>query len=855
MVSTLLFEYADSGSTNWIPIGYSDYIGAYCNYLYYTSWDPLSLGDGTYQVRAISHDTCSNQDDDMAPVAFFTKDGTTITPYNPDEGALYDMTFLKNWCTGDMQGIVQQTSDLGMPVIIGMYGSSYECIDMQAAQGSDTEFAGSFEASGIAGGGTAYFFSSVTVALTPPPQTGEPASVTYLLDGQFDVLKVKTDLGTHWTYEHSDGCTEVTIPDAAVNYDRYIWVAPTLMEWAPVTQPDILPIGDANGYATHISFTDCAYCCDWFSAHFEGGGFQAAGAGAANGSCCFNDGKYAIIKMCYDPDVDTDKEHLAVAWWDCYEGEYSFDNVFYPATVGGFDVEAHTVEFATTCLEGPFVVVQLLERECDGTIVVDLFQVAPYCDGYTNSTPIFSAMITDNVQGTEAIDQGSICWWVDLFNPGELVRIYDGSQSSFCDKWMPGFGNFPAYGYDEVSGIFRAGWNDPTFGGYYDCDECAYRYHSGDYYYFCDPLYTLAAGDHMATVSAWNDNIQTCTDTLNFMVDATAPMVWFADAEGAYVGGNPHLCIYFTDTESGVDKSSVYIDIYGDETNSPDPNNHHAIGTLEPAQLNWVDDTTVCVDGTFDYYGGYLHIYVYGGPECECGGECNNPQYYDYTCGISDCVGNQTDVFWQYYSVDADGPSVTMDCESSNGGPIKITIHDAQSGVDWSSLEFFEDGILLCDGLGCIDEESISLDTDRGILVYTPDGDGVSVEIRISDNLGNLTVESCDVPVAEEDVLTLDPHNYPNPFDPTRDDGLTYIVPGLSKTCRLTVKIYDFAGEFVTELQNGKETSTGEKIKWDGTTDGGTEVANGTYLCYLYANCDGSTKTAVIKITVLKEDK
>ncbi|UCB51957.1 MAG: hypothetical protein JSV10_08190, partial [Candidatus Zixiibacteriota bacterium] len=862
-VQTLLFEYTVSGENTWIPIGYSDYIGEYCNYLYYTSWDPLALADGDYQIRVISHDTCSNQDDDMAPVACFTKEGTTITPCNPED-ELGGMTFLKNWCVGGMHGVVRQDVQGGDPMMLARYinssgAYSYECVHMQAELQHPTEFAGSFYADDIRHGGSAKFFSSVTLMVSPPPQTGDPAYETYLADGTFDIATVKCDLGTHGIYQ--DGCVDLTIPDGAIDCSgtdvRHVWVGPTYMEWAPVTQPDILPIGDDNGYATYVSFTDCYYCCGWSSPFFDGMDattVQAAGAGVTHGGedCCFNDGKYAIVKMCYDSDVDVDPEHLAVAAWDCENGEYSFDHIFYPATVEGFDVEAHTVEFAVTCLYGPFVVVQLLERECDGTIVVDLFQVDPYCDGYTNSTPIFSAMITDNVQGTDAIDQSSICWWVDLFNPGELVRIYDGSQSSFCDKWMPGFGNFPAYGYDEVSGIFRAGWNDPTFGCYYDCDECAYRYHSGDYYYFCDPLYALAAGDHMATVSAWNDNIQTCTDTLNFMVDATPPMVWFADAEAAYVGGNPQFCIYFTDTESGVDKSSVYIDIYGDETNSPDPNNHHAIGTLEPAQLNWVDDTTVCVDGTFDYYGGYLHIYVYGGPECECGGECNNPQFYEYTCGVSDCVGNQTDVFWQYYSVDADGPSVTMDCESSNGGPIKITIHDAQSGVDWSSLEFYEDGILLCDGLGCIDEESISLDTDRGILVYTPDGDGVGVEIRISDNLGNLTVESCDVPVAEEDVLTLDPHNYPNPFDPTRDDGLTYIVPGLSKTCRLTVKIYDFAGEFVTELQNGKETGTGEKIKWDGTTDGGTEVANGTYLCYLYANCDGSTKTAVIKITVLK---
>jgi len=112
-VSTLLFEYADSGSANWIPIGWSSYIGAYCNYLYKTSWDPCALDAGVYQVRVISHDTCSNQDDSLAPVAYITVDNCTITPHSGD---LEAMTFIKNWCVGNMEGIVQQTSEVGQPV-------------------------------------------------------------------------------------------------------------------------------------------------------------------------------------------------------------------------------------------------------------------------------------------------------------------------------------------------------------------------------------------------------------------------------------------------------------------------------------------------------------------------------------------------------------------------------------------------------------------------------------------------------------------------------------------------------------------------------------------------------------------
>lgn len=813
-VSTLLFEYADSGSTNWIPIGWSSYVGAYCNYLYKTSWDPLALDNGNYQVRVISHDTCSNQNDDMAPVAFFTKLGTTITPYNPDQGALYAMSFVKNWCTGDMQGIVQQTSEEGTPVVIGKYGSSFECIHMQAHLQNSAVYDGSFDASAIADGGTAKFFSSVTVAVSPPPMTGEPAYVTYLLDGSFDIATVKTDLGTHGVYQ--EGCVEVTIPDGAVDSDRYIWVAPTLMEWAPVTQPDILLIGDANGYATHVSFTDCGYCCSWVSPFFEGGGIQAAGAGATTDTCCFNSGKYAKIKMCYNPEVDTDKEHLAVAWWDCVAGIYSFDNIYYPATVEGFNVEEHTVEFATTCLSGPFVVIQVLDRECEGTISVNLLGVEPYCNGYTNAMPKFTAWIRDSFSG---VDENSIRFKLDLYEPGELVTIYDGGS------WADGFGDFPLAGYDATSGTFKAGWDDDTT--------------TGD---------ALAAGDHMATVTASNNNIQTCTDTIDFTVDATVPDVKWSSS---YVlGKKPAFTFFITDDESGVDKDAIWIDIY-DADESTQPYDKDLLLTIYPDRVDefWVDDTTLVVYLTEPCDGEYMHVVIYDGNYTLVSVE-NESHVREYDRGVRDCVGNMASAEHSVFPFDRAGPTITWTPVSER--PIWITITDAMSGVDWSTLKFYEDGLLICEGLECTDE-AVVIDATSGVIKYTPSTGRIHVEIQIRDNAGNLTTESFEVDYTAEDELVLvNPHNFANPFDPR--DG-TWIVPGLSKDCYVTIKIYDFAGEFVKELQANKWTDTDDKIFWDGTTEGGTTVANGTYLCYIYASCDGSTKTAVVKITVLKEDK
>jgi hypothetical protein len=1275
-IETLLFEYAPQGTNNWIPIGWSSYVHEHCDlHLYKTSWDPTSLADGDYWVRVISHDKCSNQNDSLAPVATISVAGGVITPYNP--GILGGMTFEKNWCVGGMHGLVRQTSSVGTPVVLARYNSrkdKFECVDMQSDLQNTTEYAGSFNADEIDDGGPAKFFSSVTVSAGDDLMTGEPAYVTYLREGSFDVVQVKRDLGTHGTYQQ--GCVDVTIPAGAVGNasqdDRYVWVAPTMMPWPPVTQPDIQPIGDNSGYATYVSFTDCYYCCGWWSSHYGGGdqGSLLKSPSEGYSDCCFNPGRWAKIKMCYDTTIHVDKAHLAVMWWDCEDGKFRSDDIFYPAAVDGFDTTNHTVEFATTCLNGPFAVVKLIERPCDGSIVVNMREqdIEPYCDGYTNPTPKFTSLITDNVEGPSGIDRHSIQFKVDLFESGQLVRIYDAGHYDDCHKWTPGFGSFEGSGYDKVSGIFRAGWNDSTYlhsrgddDEWEYCDMCYSKYLGNNYLTYCIPMFPLAGGEHMAVVTAMNDHIQTCTDTVHFTVDATQPMVLF-DTTQHYVGREPMFNVYMWDHESGVDRSSIYMDLFGSNYSSSSPSYHDYITTIHPDQLAgmWVNDTTLRVDLrslNMNAGGGYLHIYIYDGNKC--GQNCPSTYYQYYYSGVSDCVGNKTTPFWHYYTVDMYGPTITnaytticdaklkfqitdamsgvdpsrvyvyedstaqplieqdphnpdywyytpsegphhvdiraydklgnftvksfdftgdcvppvvsfipgyiscktptvkivvsdagtgvmwdsvkvdlyyysnlletytasgpnqwtrsgdtltvvgdgarlgisdgsnlyavvyyektgvtsyskgpkdlagnwtptqwiqqsytadcngpsitwknsslpcerpiklqitepsnrsgvatvmlyqdnvdmtsslaydtssglwlytpsagkhtldviatdvvgntttytfdvkddcygpavsfytgyvtknptiqftvtdpsgvdwatvnarvygcgeecyyaapalkdhvdtetgevtldgcnLDCSdgqevevwvysgtnytgmgpadltgnylpqyakcsfvvdavapsisvgSTSLRPIKICISDSKSGVDWSTLEFYEDTLLICEGLGCVMDSLVSLDTAEACIEYTPSAGRRLVEIRVRDYAGNLAIYSF---YSEELELSFkDPHNYPNPFDPR--EVSTHIVLGLSKSAYVTVKIYDFAGEYVTTLQQDAYRGPTYEAPWNGTTEDGTKVANGTYLCHIKARDDkGAVKTAVIKITVKKEDK
>lgn len=73
---------------------------------------------------------------------------------------------------------------------------------------------------------------------------------------------------------------------------------------------------------------------------------------------------------------------------------------------------------------------------------------------------------------------------------------------------------------------------------------------------------------------------------------------------------------------------------------------------------------------------------------------------------------------------------------------------------------------------------------------------------------------------------------YPNPFSPKNDEGLTfkYTTEGLTKN--VTIRIYDFAMNYVrTLIQNAPRniSSDVERVRWDGKNDAGSVVANGVY--------------------------
>ncbi|MEW6557588.1 MAG: hypothetical protein AB1349_09570 [Elusimicrobiota bacterium] len=126
--------------------------------------------------------------------------------------------------------------------------------------------------------------------------------------------------------------------------------------------------------------------------------------------------------------------------------------------------------------------------------------------------------------------------------------------------------------------------------------------------------------------------------------------------------------------------------------------------------------------------------------------------------------------------------------------------------------------------------------------------------LHLQDNVGNYT-ELSGVISYTTTLEIGDAHNYPNPFDPDKED--TIIRFTISEDSRITIKIYDFNGDLVSVVtRNEAWGSWVKETRWGGTNDNGKKVANGTYFCEIIASGSqdnvGRTVREVIKIVVLR---
>lgn len=451
------------------------------------------------------------------------------------------------------------------------------------------------------------------------------------------------------------------------------------------------------------------------------------------------------------------------------------------------DTVNNTVEFKTNQM-GLYAVVQ----NVSGISIMAMVEVEPNCSDYTYKYPLFKATIKDNYSGVYA---NSILMRVGPLG-GYMMEIYSNGS--------PAAGFSTTLGYDPVSGILKV---EPT-------------------------SQPFDSGTYVVTVSARNNYGIKATAVDTFIVETAPPELYIPKH---YVSKNPEFWFTVKDAESGVDKNSIFIDFAGATYDYSDVFERKIYFTMTPSQIDIVNDT-VYIDPLFELKDDdYLHVVIYNGIYRR---ELQENESYvrvyadsnGHSHGIYDCVGNQATVIHQWFPVDGSPPVITLLSELSDR-PLEFRITDARSGIK----------TVVADPAG-----TSSWDSLTGKFLYTPsDGDRM-ITITATDTVGNVTVYPF---TTEAEVLAItDVYNYPNPFDPT-GDGYTTIELGLTKGANVTVKIYDFAGDYVTTLSpvNGE-------YRWKGTTEDGEMVANGVYLCYIKAKDGSNTVTEVIKIAVVKKD-
>jgi hypothetical protein len=799
----VLFEYQDG--SDWIGIGIGEETSDVSR-LWGAAWWPT---EGTFTLRVLSADDEDNFDDANALTATFVY--TDEDNYNFGTTAV-TITAKKNHDGAcDMDGVVRVDSDLGSPVVIGMYdwGDDHQRISLDENQQTDGMYYGSFDAGDVYGFDFGLFFASAMNEAGTGVEIAMTAIATH---------EVYPDFGTNGYVQGPDSLVTLEIPPGAVNSYSTVTIMETWIPQAGIDQDHFSVLGNDDGNGWYIA---CDYCSSKAPITKENMIDISLDASA----CCFNDNKYAVIQMPYDSEDDTPVDSLAVAHWDSDHNVWQFDGIYYPTFVEGFNAAGNYVEFATDCLHGLYAVVSYRTPSHPGPIAIEWVDMSS-C-GYYDIYPSLRLKVYDKTINNSEMDMDELQVWID----GSPI-IEDGNEADYID-----------WDYDFVSNDLWIYW---------------------DTYYEDTAWNPLGCGDHVFKIGVKNDQGQYAEGTFDFSVDCTPPQIVF---ENGYVGKNPTIEFYVTDDESGVDTSSIHVDVIAIQTNNTNPDDPHQdemnyfLQTFFPEQITIGEDGFVQIPTTFELederaiavviYDGYKTTSENYGDPVEWGSYGGWDEYYTDEHGIEDCVGNNQTPVVQILAIDIDPPTITVVGFDTPGNPVAvlpgtcpilIKIEDDGEGFEFEDIEIFEDGVQIepADDPDDIDVGEYFFIETTGMLNYCPTP-GARIEIVVTDGAGNTVSRNFG---AGDPTGIVDATLSWNPWNP--NDGLLTI--SYDFTGPATVKIYDFGGDLVKTLSS--ETGS---VMWNGATEDGTFVADGVYFGHIMVETTSGNYSTVVKIAIIEE--
>jgi FlgD Ig-like domain len=233
--------------------------------------------------------------------------------------------------------------------------------------------------------------------------------------------------------------------------------------------------------------------------------------------------------------------------------------------------------------------------------------------------------------------------------------------------------------------------------------------------------------------------------------------------------------------------------------------------------------------------------------------DADSQEMHIYTDGIIDCAWNSGSRYVeQRFVVDASAPVV---------GTEIITVVPGESFTYRIPIEdrMPSDGITATATLYGPDGEMIEIDPpvfEGGVLTGTVDEGltmgGYTLKVAVADAVGNTDVVS--IPLNSQSlIMTLsETYMYPNPVNPADYNGMIHF--NLGKDADVTIKVYDFAGEYVATLASGEQMGFGpQTIEWGGQAADGTDLGNGAYMVRIEANDGSATKSATVKAVIWRQ--
>jgi hypothetical protein len=902
-IAEVQFQYSTDGET-WIPFGLAQdptsgdaHDPELCN-LWYSQIDlrTFSLGQNVW-LRAVATDEMGNQDE-AAPILATTlvrlEDGTlNLVP--GDLGAVQNPVFEMMGYTEPEELIVSVTMPDADQVPLVMWtwpmpeheGGGAECLEMTRMIDNPRVWRGDLHL----------------------PETDCGAITIYanaLQDGQIDLhsttawsYEVDRDLGTNGTvmaagYPSADdeGYLYATgnFPAASGGIQGCFMIAPSTPPTTSADQARFMTILDQTCYFMAM--------IEDYEEHDINPNYWPTM------SIEYDDS--ALLAAC-GGDVEKAAEmeqYLTVreANWNEWDGEWSGEAITH-ITV---DPVANKVTFMCqeVCYLRPFFA--LFVPKWDAPVRVRSFTPASPDPNRWNVTDRDPVVVVDlNSIGAESIDCSTIEVWIDgnlvasrnwVQGGGSLdVQSKDGDgtlyQVIYCHstdrEWRlaPGAPHtlnvmYKTNGVDEWVGL-PATAPGATF--YVDAAPPTVELHSG---FAANPAlhnadgYILPGAEHMLNVKLYDSGSGVLVEPMR-LSDGQDEMgikydLWVVDHEDDQWGVDEYeeRILLHTGTASEVvpfiappvyDSEGTYCLADSSILSIPTVAGGHLIADGDILELvlytkkhveEWVDRMSDC-DGVviwqWDGYGEmpadslawlYLDCYV-----------DNNLGLHVYEQGILDWTGNVGAEFAEYrFVVDMGGPQAML-VSPANGitdpGEVfcfELSAVDGGSGVNTAD-------VTLADAHGApVELTNVVLNNGKltGCTVEALPLGTYSLTVVTTDRVGNTTTTSYTIGAESRTLGVTEAYLGPNPVNPSLETATIFFT--LSRASNVTVKVYDFAGDFVSTVVNNQafEAGTGA-VSWAGDAADGSALANGAYMIRVEAFDGAGHQATTVKAVIWRE--